>query len=224
MSLQEQLSALKSDSQANRTQDVKTKMSNDLARLSESGLIDGAPKSGDKLEDFTLPNYLGEKKTLSEFREKGPVIITFYRGGWCPYCNLQLRAYQQIIPEIKAQGASLIAITPELPDASLSTVEKNELEFEVLTDTNSDYARKIGIVFTLSKDLRPIYNSFGIEIEKHNGEGRFDLPLAATFVVDADGTIAYAFVEVDYTLRAEPAEIIEAIQTLKRRDKTDQVA
>jgi peroxiredoxin len=125
-----------------------------------------------------------------------------------------LRAYQAVLPEIKTAGATLVAITPELPDASLLTSEKNELEFEVLTDANSDYAREIGLVFTLPERLRPIYESFGVNVEKHNGEGQFDLPLAATFVVDVDGTIAAAFVDADYTLRAEPADVVKVLQSL----------
>ena len=143
--------------------------------------------------------------------------MTFYRGGWCPYCNLELRAYQAVLPEIKAAGATLVAITPELDDASLSTSEKNELEFEVLTDANSDYARELGLVFTLPERLRPIYESFGINVEEHNGEGQFDLPLAATFVVDVDGSIARAFVDADYTLRAEPSDVVEVLRSLVKQ-------
>jgi len=140
--------------------------------------------------------------------------MTFYRGGWCPYCNLELKAYQDQLTNIKAENATLVAITPELPDVSLSTAEKNALEFEVLSDVNSDYARSLGLVFSLADELRPIYLSFGIEIEKHNGEGQFDLPLAATFVIAQDGTVASAFVDADYTTRQEPAEVVAALKTL----------
>ena len=144
--------------------------------------------------------------------------MTFYRGGWCPYCNLELRAYQAVLPEIKAVGAVLVAITPELPDASLSTSEKNELEFEVLTDANSDYSREIGLVFTLPARLRPIYETFGINVEAHNGDGQFDLPLAATFIVDVDGSIASAFVNADYTVRAEPSDVVEVLRSLVKQN------
>jgi len=216
MSLKEQLSTLKAESLSKKPKEVQKIMSDDLGKLSKSGLLEGAPKTGEKLQDFALSNHLGDDRSLSALREKGPVVVTFYRGGWCPYCNLELHAYQEILPQIKAAGATLVAITPELPDASLSTSEKHGLEFEVLTDTNSDYARKIGIVFTLAEELRPIYESFGIEIEKHNGKGQFDLPLAATFVVDVDGTIACAVVEADYTLRAEPSDVVEELQSLAK--------
>lgn len=163
-----------------------------------------------------MTNHNGQSRNLAVLREKGPVVITFYRGGWCPYCNMELHAYQQVLQDIKAAGATLVAISPELPDASLTTSERHGLEFEVLTDLGSEYAREIGIVFTLSDELRPIYKSFGIDIEKHNGEGQFDVPLAATFVVDTDSTITYAFVAVDYTLRADPADVIKALELLKK--------
>lgn len=216
MSLKEELSTLKAENLAQIPTDIQKTMFADLEKLGTSGLIEAAPKTGEKLKDFILPNHLGEKKSLSKLRKNGPVVVTFYRGGWCPYCNLELRAYQAVLEDIKAAGATLVAVTPELPDESLSTSERHGLEFEVLTDAKSEYAREIGIVFTLAEELRPIYDGFGIEIEKHNGKGQFDLPLAATFVVDTDGTISCAVVEADYTLRAEPEEVVTVLKTLAK--------
>ena len=214
MSLKEDLASMKAQSVAKIPDDAAAVMMKATEELGASGIVEAAPKQGEKLEDFELPNQTGEKRSLAALRKNGPVVVTFYRGGWCPYCNLHLRAYQQMLPELKAAGASLIAITPELPDASLSTSEKNELEFEVLTDKNAAYARQLGLVFTLPESLRPIYEKFGINVQAHNGEGQFDLPLAATFVVDADGAITYAMVDADYTLRAEPSEIVAAVESL----------
>lgn len=141
-------------------------------------------------------------------------LITFYRGGWCPYCNLELREYQNSLEGIKVLNTTLVAITPELPDASLSTTEKNELQFEVLSDVNAEYAKSLSLVFSLPEELRSIYLSFGISLEEHNGEGQFDLPLAATFVVAQNGTIASASAEADYTLRQEPSEVIQVLKGL----------
>ncbi len=218
MSLKEQLSSFKEERFAEFSDEIKSTIIGDLQRLSASGIVERAPKVGDKCKDATLMNQRGEKTSLSSLLKKGPLVVTFYRGGWCPYCNLELRAYQEVLAEIQAAGATLVAITPELPDASLSTAEKNELEFEVLSDANSDYARELGIVFTVAEELRPLYESFGIQIEKHNGKGQFDVPLASTFIVDTDGTITYAFVAADYTLRAEPSEIVEKLKALKKGD------
>lgn len=214
MSLKEELSTLKAENLTQIPIDVQKIMFADLEKLGASGLIETAPKAGEKLKDFILPNHLGEKRSLSELREKGPVVVTFYRGGWCPYCNLELRAYQAVLKNIKAAGATLVAVTPELPDESLTTSERHGLEFEVLTDVNSEYAKEIGIVFTLAEELRVIYEGFGIEIEKHNGKGQFDLPLAATFVVNVDGTIASATVDADYKNRAEPSDVVNLLQSL----------
>ena len=214
MTLNEELAAMKAETIKKLPEEVLPVMMKATKDLKESGIVERAPKKGDKLENFELPNQTGEKRSLTKLREKGPVVVTFYRGGWCPYCNLQLKSYQQMLPEINAAGGTLVAITPELPDASMSTAEKNELKFEVLTDKDATYARQLELVFTLPEELRPIYKKFGIDIEAHNGDGKFDLPLAATFVVDTDGTIVYAMVDSDYTVRAEPAEILASLKSL----------
>jgi len=214
MALTEELNEFKKGFTENVPQDIQALMQQATQNLADSGIVLNTPKKGDKLAEFTLINAQGTDVSLSSLLKNGPAVITFYRGGWCPYCNLALRAYQESLEEIKALGATLVAITPELADASLSTTEKNELQFEVLTDVNAQYAKDLGLVFTLPEELRPVYSSFGIEVEAHNGENQFDLPLAATFVVAQDGTIASAFVEVDYTLRQEPSEVIEVLKSL----------
>lgn len=182
--------------------------------LRESTITEQAPKAGEKLADFLLPNQVGVYRSLKELLRTGPAVITFYRGGWCPYCNLELRAYQDVLQQINDAGATLIAITPELPDASMSTQEKNELQFEVLSDANSEYARQLGLVFTLPEELRPVYESFGIYVEQHNGDGQYDLPLAATFIIDTSGKILSAFVDADYRFRKEPTDVVKELLTL----------
>lgn len=214
MSLSEQLTEFRNSFLTNVPADVRAIMANATEELTKSALVENAPKNGDKLNSFELSDQNGKVLTLQALLANGPLVITFYRGGWCPYCNLELKGYQEILPEIKAAGASLVAITPELPDASLSTSEKNELAFTVLSDVNADYARELGLVFTLPEELKPIYQNFGIDLEQHNGDGQFDLPLAATFVVAQDGTIASSFVDTDYTLRQEPTEVLEVLKAL----------
>ncbi|MGR0278399.1 peroxiredoxin-like family protein [Marinomonas dokdonensis] len=214
MSLQDQIAEYKAGFVQKAPLNVQELMKLATQNLADSGIVDKAPKVADTLPAFSLPNQNGDEVTLAALLAKGPVVVTFYRGGWCPYCNLELKAYQDQLANIKAQNATLVAITPELPDASLSTAEKNALEFEVLSDVNSAYAKSLGLVFSLPEELRPIYLSFGIDVEKHNGEGQFDLPLAATFVIAQDGTVASAFVDADYTARQEPAEIVEALKAL----------
>ncbi|WP_350979222.1 peroxiredoxin-like family protein [Shewanella sp. AC34-MNA-CIBAN-0136] len=214
MSLSTQLTEKRDASAANLPAEVLAIMSDATLNLKLSGIIDNAPKAGDKLAAFSLTNALGVTRHLTELLANGPVVVTFYRGNWCPYCNLALRAYQQHLAEFKQLGATLVAITPELPDMSLSTAEKNELEFDVLSDVNSEYAKALGLVFTLPDSIRDLYQTFGVEVEKHNGAEQFDFPLAATFVVAKDGTIVKAFVDADYTYRLDPEDIISSLKAL----------
>ena len=172
MLLDDELQKVRESSRQNLPAETYAKMMSATQALIASDIVAKAPKLGDKLPGFSLPNQTGEKRQLSELLKDGPVVLTFYRGGWCPYCNLELRAYQSILADIKAAGASLVAITPELPDESLSTIEKNELAFEVLSDQDASYARELNLIFTLPEELRPIYLGFGIDIEKHNGQGQ----------------------------------------------------
>lgn len=171
-------------------------------------------KAGDKAPNFTLKNAKGDEVTLYSLLEKGNVVITWYRGGWCPYCNVALNQLQEKLSEIKSLNAFLVALTPELPDHSLSTQEKNELEFEVLTDTNNQIARQYGIVFKLD-DKTAHYYEEKLHLSSRNGTSSSELPIPATYVIDKKGKIRYAFVEPDYKKRANP-EII--IQELKKMD------
>jgi peroxiredoxin len=152
------------------------------------------------------------------------VVVSFYRGGWCPYCNLELRALQNALPEIKQLGAQLVAISPQTPDESLSTAEKNELEFAVLSDIGSATAKAYGIAFDLTEELRPIYSRLGHALPDKNGDDSWILPIPATYVIDKDGIVALAFVDVDYRNRLEPAEIVTAIKTLSEKASHETVA
>ena len=177
------------------------------------GLTASAIKKGDQYLDFSLKNAQGTEVQLSEVLAKGPIVLTWYRGGWCPYCNMQLRAFQQILPEIESLGAELVALTPELPDNSLSTQEKNELSFEVLTDQDNTVAKQYGLVFKLIPEVS-VYYKDAFDLEVYNGNTTDELPLAATYVIDRDGVIKYAFLDADYRVRAEPSEVLEVLKRL----------
>lgn len=185
-----------------------------ISSVANSGVLDSALKVGDKAYDFTLKNALNKSVTLYDQLKTGPVVLTWYRGGWCPYCNITLHALQDKLPEFKKEGATLLALTPELPDNSLSTSEKNELEFTVLSDVKNTVGKQYGVVFTLTDDVATIYNA-GFGLNKVNGDTSNQLPLAATYVIDTNGTITYAFLDADYTQRAEPLEILSALKQLK---------
>lgn len=168
-------------------------------------------RKGDTLTTAELINTKNEKINIDEMLKKGPLVISFYRGGWCPYCNFELRALQGALPQIKESGANLIAITPETPDNSLTTSEKNEIAFNVLTDTNNNYARELGLVFKMPKALQEVYKSFGIDLEAHNGNADFELPMPATLVVNSNKEVSYSFVSEDYTKRADIPAILDAL-------------
>ena len=193
------------------TQDVMNTATDTLAA---TGLANKALKVGDTAPDFALPNAVGNTVRLSELLQQAPVVINFYRGEWCPYCNLELRAFQQLLPDFTAANAQLVAISPELPDHSLSVTEKHELEFAVLSDVGNTVAKDYGLVFTLDPSLRPIYEKFGIDINGSNGDESYELPMPATYVIDRDGTIRFAFADADYTKRAEPEAVLSAVRAL----------
>lgn len=182
--------------------------------LMRSDIISRVPRVGEQAPKFTLPNPFGENVTLEKLLSAGPVVLTFYRGQWCPYCNLALRSLQQAVPELTTLGATLVAISPQTPDNSLSTVEKNNLEFEVLSDAEGAVAHSYGLAFRIPKHLQDVYVKFGHPLPKFNGEGNHTIPVPGTFVIDSTSTVRYRFVDTDYTKRADPAELVQVVKNL----------
>jgi peroxiredoxin len=180
--------------------------------LLDRGIPATSIKAGDILEEFTLDDATGTPVGLGEIVENGPAVIVFYRGGWCPYCNLALRTYQQeLVPQLDAFGARLVAISPQPPDESLSTLEKAGLEFTVLSDPGSRLADRIGIAFEQADDVLAAQRQLGLDLTKVNAEGAVRLPRPTVLVVDQDRTVRFVDVQPDYTARTEVAEIIAAL-------------
>jgi peroxiredoxin len=189
-------------------------MERHIAELRD-GLAKMALKAGDRAPAIVLGNAKGETVDVGALLKKGPVIVTFYRGGWCPYCNLELRAFQQVLPEIKSAGASLVAISPEKPDDTLSTTEKNALSFEVLSDIGQKVGRAFGLVYNFSDELKSAYKEFGLDIPAKNGVAEeWALPISATYVIDRGGAIIYAYTDADYRDRADPADIVKLMKSI----------
>ena len=185
------------------------------AKLIAQNLEARALKKGDALPSFELTDALGEKRSSDQLLKSGHMVISFYRGGWCPYCHLELRALQKVLPEIKANNATLLAISPELPNHSLTTHEKNELKFPVLSDPDNLVAKKFGLVFDLDNKLVPLFKeNFNLDLVAINGTEKVELPIPATYVVDGEGVIQFAFVQSDYTQRAEPERILEVLRAV----------
>ncbi|NDI86358.1 peroxiredoxin-like family protein [Undibacterium crateris] len=152
---------------------------------------------------------------MSGLLAQGPLVLNFYRGLWCPYCNLELAALQKSLATIEGLNATLVAVSPQTPEASAATASKLGLSFKVLVDQGNQLAWEFGLVFTLSESLRPIYAAIGIDLPAANGDNSFMLPMPATYIIARDGTIAYAFVDADYTHRMEPSDMCAVLERLK---------
>ncbi|MEM5510782.1 peroxiredoxin-like family protein [Pseudoalteromonas sp. AS71] len=213
MSLKAQIDAYNVQKDAKLPADVLALMNTTNEELIAQHIKDNALQIGQKVENFSLANHNGENIELADLLKKGPVIISFYRGGWCPYCNLELKALNDYLPQFKTQSAQLVAISPQLPDETLSTAQKNDLEFDVLSDISNKVADQFGLLFTLDERIQALYTQFGIDFEHYYGDKSFKLPLPATYVINQEGVITYAFLNEDYTLRAEPTDIMAALES-----------
>jgi peroxiredoxin len=190
-----------------------------IRQLINSGVANKALKEGARTPDFTLPDTRGNPVTFSHLLAQGPVIITFYRGQWCPYCHLALRAYQQALPHIQASGASLVAISPQTPHHSLAMAQKLELTFALLSDTGNQLARQFGLVFTIDKAVHGAYKRVCADLPAFNGTDSWELPMASTYLVDPSGIIRLAFVHPDFTRRLDPSVVITRLKELQDESK-----
>ena len=202
-------------SRAKQPTDRKSVMVSFNENLAQSGILEKALKVGDTIPSFNLENALGSRINSADLLAQGPMVLVFYRGSWCPYCNLYLQSLQDSLSGIKAAGGTLVAVTPEYPDESITTVEKHGLEFEVLSDPGLKTARQFGLVYEFTPALDSVYAGFGLNLREHNRTEKSELPIPATYVIDRSGRIVYAFLDTDYTYRAEPSEVIAALRKLQ---------
>jgi len=186
-----------------------------IGQLINSGAAGRAFKEGEQAPDFTLPDSRGNVVTLSQLLTQGPVVMTFFRGQWCPYCHLQLRAYQEALSHIQARGASLVAISPQTPYHSRALAEKLELTFALLSDMGNQVARQFGLVFTIAEAVRGAHKQVCADLPAFNGTDSWDLPMAGTFLIDQSGTARMAFVDPDFTRRLDPSVIIARLNELQ---------
>lgn len=212
--LADRISAFHSELAKQAPADVLKALGAEVDSVARSGAGANAPRVGDTAPAFALPDVHGKRTTLESLVKEEPVVLTFYRGQWCPYCDLQLRAYQEFLPRIRALGAALVAISPQTPDATLSTVEKRNLEFRVLSDAGNSVARQYGLVWKVPAALDAMQKGFGIDLAQSNGDTSNELPVPGTFVIGRDGRVASSHVNADWRIRVEPAEIIRALEKL----------
>jgi len=171
-------------------------------------------KVGEKAPDFSLPNAFGKKVVLSDELKKGPVVLVFYRGAWCPFCNMHLHVLHKNLANFKQYGAQLIMVTPQKPDKSAEQIKKDGYPFEVLSDLDSQVIKNYKLFFKLDADLVAVYKKAGLDIETYNGEGRNELPVPGSFVIDKKGIVRAMHATADYKQRMEPADIIKALSKL----------
>jgi peroxiredoxin len=209
MSLSKALDGVKAKAKQAIPAEIFDAFAAEQARNAVSGVV----TAGSTVADFKLPDAAGEQVSLDELVSGGPAVLVFYRGGWCPYCSLTLRTYQQeLLPQLEKLGVRLVGISPQLPDGSLSTREKNELEFTVLSDVGNDVARSLGITYRQEQDVRNGAKALGVDVAEVNGASDVELPHPAVLIVDRDKTIRFIDVHPDYTTRTDPSDIVSALR------------
>jgi len=216
MSLQDKLDAFRADFEGNKAPPhVVAIMHKATADLIASGQADRALKAGATAPKFELPDAHGKLVKSADLLAKGPLVVTFYRGVWCPYCNMDLQAIEAAAGEIRELGASLVAISPQTAPNRRKSERENELSFPILSDHGNAVANAFGIRFRLPDDLIAVYKGFGNDLTIGNGEDSWTLPMPARYVIGADGVIAYAEVNPDYTRRPDPSELLPVLRRLK---------
>jgi peroxiredoxin len=220
MALQDRLDALKADFESGRFPLKPTKEALEIMHRATDELIAGAQaqrakKAGDTAPEFILGDPDGKPVSSRELLAKGPLVVSFYRGVWCPYCNLELQALQAALPEIVARGASLVAISPQTAPNSRKSQRDNQLDFPILSDARSEVANAFGIRFALQDYLIELYKSFKNDLPTFNNDPSWVLPMPARYVIGTDGIIAYSEVNPDYTQRPDPSELLPVLDRLQ---------
>lgn len=217
MTLQSKLDAFKADFEAgkppyNVPYSVIETMHRATAELIASGAAGRALKAGDKAPAFTLNDPDGHPVLSTNLLARGPLVVSFYRGVWCPYCNMELQALQAALPDFNALGASLVAISPQTAVNSRKSVRQNDLGFPILSDTHNDVAAAFGLRFAMPDYLIDLYKGLKNDLPAFNGDPSWTLPMPGRFVIGQDGTILYAEVNPDYTKRPEPQAMLPALR------------
>jgi peroxiredoxin len=222
MPLQERLDAIKADFEAGRPPynvppAVIETMHRATAELIASGQAERARKAGDIAPSFTLDDADGHQVGSTELLADGPLVLTFYRGVWCPYCNMELQAIEAVLPEIAARGARVAAISPQTAANSRKSVRQNSLTFPILNDVKSEVAAAFGLRFALPGYLVELYKSLKNDLPAFNADPSWTLPMPARYIVGRDGVIACAEINPDYTRRPDPSELLPVLDRLATR-------
>ncbi|MEM7225632.1 MAG: peroxiredoxin-like family protein [Pseudomonadota bacterium] len=214
MSLQDQLDAFKEKFKVQAPPGAFDAFARSTQELIESGQVERAIKADDTAPDFTLTDQDGNTVVLKDLLAEGPVVLSFYRGVWCPYCNIELKTLEEAADEIRARGATLVAVSMQGAADSRKSKRDNGLSFPILTDKAGELAAKFGIRWTLQDYVIEFHKVFGVELPKIHNDGEWNLPMPARYVIASDGTVAYAEVNPDYTRRPEPSDLFPVLDKL----------
>ncbi|HET6220240.1 MAG TPA: peroxiredoxin-like family protein [Acidobacteriaceae bacterium] len=214
MNLQNELDGFREAAKQKAPPHVVPTIEATIQRLRDSHFADGALRPRQTITDFELPDATGKLVSSADLRRSGPLLILFYRGTWCPFCNLTVRAYQERLQAFQDRRVTLVAISPQTPDNSLTLQQKHSLKFPLLSDRGNTVARQFGIVFQMDPALKQVQKQFGVDIASYNGDDSFELPLPGTFLVSRGGMVLRSFVEVDYMRRLEPETAINWIDEI----------
>lgn len=214
-SLNDQLDKLMDELLPGLSEDHMDLIEKGYRRILDQDLESNALNVGETAPDFTLPNAIGNDVALQDLLTKGNVVLTFYRGAWCPYCSRQLHEYQKRLGDIQGLGAQLVAISPQAPDSSLSQSQKHNLEFEILSDHHNQVAAEFGLRFDMPEEHIELLEQVGASYFEFNHNDDRTVPVAATYVLDQQGVIRWCFVDRNYRRRAEPDDIIAALKEME---------
>lgn len=193
--------------------DIVNTMQNDVNKLKEEKILNNSIKLGENIPNVELLDVFNQKIELNTNGKS--LVIMFYRGGWCPYCNLELRAYQSYVSKFRDQGAELVAISPELADESLNTKQKHELDFKVLSDVDNKFAKSLGLVHKVSQGVQDIYNEFDFNLASAQGNSGDELPFPATLVIDKNRKVTLIEANEDYKVRMDPKDVLKHLEDTK---------
>ena len=188
-----------------------------IDEVAASGILKTALNVGGAMPGFALKDAAGATVNSADLLSRGPLVVVFYRGAWCPYCNLYLHRLQDYLPKLAERGATLVAISGEGPDNTAATVKKTQATFQVLSDPGYVASRRFGVIYQVNKDVANAMRGFGVDMKNRYGTGKDELPLSATYVVGQDGKVTYAFLDADYKKRAEPADVLAALDKMKKK-------
>jgi peroxiredoxin len=214
MGLREKLDALRQRLRPSLDPEDRAAVDGAIERLGMLQIVEHGLAAGDTLPDFALRDSAGRSVTSDYLLARGPLVVNFFRGGWCPYCSLALQAFDEALPDINDLGAELVAVSPLKPEELARTAEERGLRLLMLSDPADTYAKVCGVHYEMTEGQAALYRKRGLDLDALNAGAGWEVPVPATYVVGRDGVIAYAFADADWSRRAEPAEVLAALRRL----------